>query len=84
MKQNDYVSHLSTRNKKSKKNKLNVKNLMECTRMVYIWGAYNKLHLAEGMLELKLHLIKFIMFMVVYQEIYSTKILNVWYFLYFT
>lgn len=53
---------------------------MECTRRVHIWGAYNKLHLAEGMLELKLHFITFsrkisssIVFMVVYQEIYSTK-----------
>ncbi len=66
--------------KKSQKNKLNVKKLMECTRRVHIWGAYNKLHLAEGMLELKLHFITFsrkisssIVFMVVYQEIYSTK-----------
>ncbi len=59
MKQNDYVSHLSTRNKKSKKKYLNVKKPHGMHTDVYIWGAYNKLYLAEGMLELKLHLIKF-------------------------
>lgn len=47
---------------------------------LYIWGAYRNLHLAEGMLDLKLRFIIFsrkisssIVSMFVYQEVYSTK-----------